>query len=70
VATRFYKEALALKPTDQKVRYGAAMALLAQGHGGEARELAVAGAQRDPADQRFRRIVHVLDSVAALQPGG
>jgi tetratricopeptide (TPR) repeat protein len=70
VASRFYKEALTLKPTDQKVRYGAAMALLAQGHGGEARELAVAGVQRDPADPRFRRIVHVLDSVAALQPGG
>ena len=70
IASRFYKEALALKPTDQKVRYGAAMALLAQGHGGEAREMAVAGVQRDPADPRFRRIVHVLDSVAALQPGG
>ena len=70
VASRFYKEALALKPTDQKVRYGATMALLAQGHGSEARALAAVGAQRDPADQRFRRIVHVLDSVAALQPGG
>ena len=70
IASRFYSEALALKPTDQKVRYGAAMALVAQGNGREARALAVEGVQRDPADPRFRRIVHVLDSVAALQPGG
>lgn len=70
VASRFYKEALALKPSDQKVRYGATMALLAQGYASEARTLAAVGAQRDPADPRFRRIVHVLDSVAGLQPGG
>lgn len=70
MASRFYKEALALKPTDQRARYGAVMAFLAQGYGADARELAVEGAERDPADPRFRRIVHVLDSVAALHPGG
>jgi hypothetical protein len=65
VAMRFYREALALKPADQRARYGAAMCLAAMGENAEARAMALEGLGRDPRDARFARIVHVIDSIGA-----
>ena len=62
---QLYREALALKPSDQKARFGAAMCLAALGENDEARAMAAEGLKRDPSDSRFARIVHVIDSVGA-----
>ncbi len=69
LALLYYEEALALKPSDAKVRFGAAMAYAALEENVAARELAVEGVSLNPADPRFPRLVHVIDSVAALAPG-
>jgi hypothetical protein len=63
VAMGFYRDALALKPADQRARYGAAMCLAAMGENVEARAMAAEGLERDPGDARFARIVHVIDSI-------
>ncbi len=69
VALGYYMEALALKPSDAKVRFGAAMAHAALEENVQARRLAAEGMKRNPEDARFARLVHVIDSVAALKPG-
>ncbi len=69
VAVGYYMDALALKPADPKVRFGAAMAHAALEENVQARSLAVEGMKQNPADPRFARLVHVIDSVAGLKPG-
>ena len=69
IAIGYYKEALALKPSDPRVRYGAAMALASSGRGGDARSIAAEGVERHPSDERFARIVHAMDSIRAAAPG-
>ena len=69
IALRFYKEALALKPADAKVRYGTAMALLSLGDSTAARAIAAEGAKLLPADERFSRIVHTIDKTGPRHPG-
>jgi hypothetical protein len=68
-AMRFYREALALKPEDSRARYGAAMCLAALGDNAGARAMAAIGVRQHPADARFARIVHVIDSIGALSSG-
>lgn len=69
IAAGYYKEALALKPTDARVRYGAAVALGSLGRVAEARALAAEGLEQDPADARFAQIVHRMDSIGTKHPG-
>ncbi len=69
IAVGYYREALELKPRDASVRYGAVMALAGLGRDVEARAMAAEGLQHDPGDKRFARIVHTVDSLAAVTPG-
>jgi hypothetical protein len=63
-AARYYREALAIKPSDQRTRYGLAMCLATMGEKDEALSLAKDGLRRDPSNARFARIVHMIDSIA------
>jgi hypothetical protein len=69
VAVRFYMEALTLKPSDAKVRYGTAMALLSLGDSTRARAIAAEGAKLLPADERFAGIVQTIDKTKPHHPG-
>jgi hypothetical protein len=69
VAVRFYMEALALKPSDARVRYGTAMALLSLGDSTQARAIAAEGTKLLPADERFAQIVHTIDKTKPGHPG-
>lgn len=63
VARQLYNEAVALKPSDSEARYGAAVCLTTMGLDDEARAMAAEGMRRDPNDERFARVVHVIDSI-------
>lgn len=68
VARQLYMEAVALKPGDREARYGAAVCLATMGLDDEARAMAAEGMRREPGDERFARVVHVIDSVRAGGP--
>jgi hypothetical protein len=63
-AMALYRESLAIKPSDQRTRYGAAMCAVTLGMNEEARAIAVEGLRRDPTDRRFATIVSDVDSAA------
>ncbi len=68
VARQLYNEAVALKPSDREARYGAAVCLTTMGLDDEARAMAAEGMRRDPDDERFARVVHMIDSLRSSGP--
>ncbi len=68
IAKHYYEQAILLDPSDMASRHGLAACLLSMGDNAGARASAVGALTRDPVDLRFIRMVHVIDSVAALAP--